>query len=82
MGRYYWGTTTNTSVDPFSAGYNVSVVEPDWDRSMGDRYIVLEYDLSGQSNWTGTITSLRFDLYNTSSNFKSFSVSSIRIEEN
>ena len=49
---------------------------------MGDRYVTLEYDMSGVSNWSGTITSLRFDLYNTSSDFKTFRVDSIRVEEN
>lgn len=82
VGRFYWGTTTEEGGDPFSDGHNVSVVEPDWSKSMGDRYVTLEYDLSDDENWTGTITSLRFDLYDTSSDFKSFRVSSVRVEEN
>ena len=81
VGRFYWGTTTNTSADPFTLG-NVEAVEPDWDRSMGDMYETLKFDLSGVANWSGTISSLRFDLYNTSSNFKTFRVDSIRVEEN
>ena len=81
VGRFYWGTTDDIDTDPFVLG-NVEVVEPDWDNSMGDRYVTLEYDMSGVSNWSGTITSLRFDLYNTSSDFKTFRVDSIRVEEN
>ena len=81
-GRFYWGTTTTVGDFPFAVSRRVAVAEPDWNKSMGDRYVTLEYDLSNHANWTGTITSLRFDLYDTSSDFKSFRVSSVRVEEN
>jgi len=82
VGKFYWGTTTVPGDGPFPTVNSISVAEPDWNKSMGDRYVTLEYDLSDDVNWTGTITSLRFDLYRTFSNFKTFRVSSVRVEEN
>ncbi len=81
VGNLYWGITTNTSVDPFSGATPLQIPEPDWNESMGDRYMTMEYDLSSESAWTGTVTSLRVDLYNTSS-FQTFNISSIRVEGN
>jgi hypothetical protein len=82
VGKFYWDVVDDPAVAPFAGDYNVSVSEPDWDESMGDRYVTLEFDPSVNANWAGTITSLRFDLYNTSSNFKAFRIDSIRVEEN
>jgi len=81
VGNLYWGITTNTSVDPFSGATPLQIPEPDWNESMGDRYMTMEYDLSSEAAWTGTVTSLRVDLYNTSS-FQTFNISSIRVEGN
>jgi hypothetical protein len=81
VGNLYWGITTDTSIDPFDGATPLQIPEPDWNKSMGDRYITMKYDLSGEAAWTGTVTSLRIDLYNTSS-FQTFKISSIRVEEN
>jgi len=85
-GRLYWSTATSASDNPFTGSndYQTHNSEPDWDESMGDRFVTMKWDMKGHSYWTGNITAFRIYLYSNtdSSNYKSYEIDSIRVEEN
>jgi hypothetical protein len=87
LGEFKWGKTDNPDdPDPFSDGYSVSLPEPDWDESMGDKWVTLEYDMLGNADWSGVVTSLRFvfrdftDVPITSGTL--YYINSVSVEEN
>ena len=83
-GKVFWTTSTTDSDNPFTSVHATHAEEPKWKESMGDQFVTMKWDLSADSDWTGTVTGLRIYLYsNTDSlNYKTFEVDSIRVEEN
>jgi hypothetical protein len=84
-GKLFWTTATSGSADPFGASdYETHAAEPEWKKQMGNQHLTMEWDLSSNVNWTGTITGFRIYLYDQSDsdNYKTFSVDSIRVTSN
>ena len=96
-GHFFWGysdgyISSDVSTYPFVGGVSgryLTIQEPDWNKSMGDRFIDLEWDVSEDPEWKkddsgSNIKNLRFDLYTTtdSAENRSFEIDSIRVEEN
>jgi hypothetical protein len=87
LGEFRWGKTDNPDdSDPFSDNYSVSLPEPDWDKSMGDKWVTLEYDMLGNADWSGVVTSLRFMFNDMDGGALSsrtlYYINSVRVEEN
>ena len=86
LGKLFWGSTDASAVSPypFEVSKSETVPSPNFN-TMGDPWHILTWDLSSHDSWKnqGTVTALRFDLFeyeSTTTTKKVIEIDWIRIE--
>lgn len=78
-GGLYWGRSTDSGFPVTVASRLVSIPEPSL--QMGDPWLDLAWDMNGVTDWDGTVTGLRFDLFGGSSSTGTIDIDWIRIDK-